>query len=597
MTTALPPELAPWAPHLRGLVHELAAEIATLARRLDAAIGPLRPRIIEAGGEPDGYRGLSRRGPYDRLLLSEWALLDAVPDEFVRRAAEHEHAFYALEHRSPRVGVRCEAVFDAGPESLGAPRIAHVALLVVLARRAEAAGAEFVWSVAQSQAGQRTGVDAPGIRVLLDARSASRFVAPTSETPDTDRPIADERWYIGGPACRGHAGIIAAIVEDVIDPACDEVVVSVERPGRTPVSITLPLPPIATRRRLITDPLTPKIHSGASKRGVVGRDSDPENPWRTFPPGISDPVSVRFLPGTRQMYCAFRRGPVLVWSFAKVETIGLPKARLELAYLQEPSFALGYRGQRMLEVIHYQKGQVAAYGKGIALRADAPTLPKHGPGEAVAVGNDVYFTDGGGTLWRIRDPGGGAPHQLTRVEEGCTGLLAVGGHLVALLERPAGSFGALFEPREWTLRDLNANVPDQDLGTADRHWLLPNEVSGPYWQRIARAANGRVQSARVFQHHVSWDYDVEKPPGELIGVATMWHKDVGFGLCAVTWDASKGCFRRSLDGATFTVPRTPVGAQLSPSGTFVAFTTAEGTVEVWRYDGGRPMLLANAGES
>ncbi len=613
MTTALPPELAPWAPHLRGLVADLAVEIGTLARQLDAAIGPLRPRNIAVGGSPDGYSGISRRGPYDRLLLSEWALLDAVPDEFVRRAAEHEHAFYALEHRSPRAGVRCEAVFDAGPESLGAPRIGHVAMLIVLARRAEAVGAEFVWRVAQSRGAPRTGVDGPGVRVLLDARSALPFVPPAPPSGDADpmasaRIVPDEHWFVGGPSCRGHAGIISAVIEEIVDPACDELVVRVERPGRSVVALTLPLPPSGVRRRLITDPLTPISASSQGKRRTVPTGSDPDNPWRSFPADIRDPVSVGFFAGTHQMYCAFRTGPVLLWSFGKVGTARLPKGRLELGYLQEPSIALGYRGQGLLAVVHYQTGQVAAYGKGISLRGDAPTLPTKGPGRAVTTGGAaVDFFDGSGRLWHLRRPDGSVSPQLHQRDGGYVGLIGCDSGAIALRRlAPETPLGTLHEDPDWELRclwnDGAIGIPTA-LGHASWCQLLPGNAVGPFWQRIASACAGRVQAGRFSEFEkfadgtrrpliVTWDSDVPQPAGVMVGAATMWQPEVGFTLVAVTWDAHKSCFRRSLDNVTLTVPRTPIHPQLSPDGFFVAFTTDEGTVEVWRYDSGQPILLA-----
>src|SRR5687768_17876785 len=39
--------------------------------------------------------------------------------------------------------------FDAGPNQLGSPRIAQIAALIVLSRRAEAAGVRFAWGILQ----------------------------------------------------------------------------------------------------------------------------------------------------------------------------------------------------------------------------------------------------------------------------------------------------------------------------------------------------------------------------------------------------------------------------------------------------------------
>lgn len=60
-----------------------------------------------------------------------------VPDEFLRRAAAGEHGFLALASRRPPETRRCVALLGTGPDALGAPRLAHLALLVVLSARAQ----------------------------------------------------------------------------------------------------------------------------------------------------------------------------------------------------------------------------------------------------------------------------------------------------------------------------------------------------------------------------------------------------------------------------------------------------------------------------
>ncbi len=120
----LPPAIAPWGPELAMFHDELALALGGLVARVAHAIGPLPSATRDARDEPDGFGGLARRGPYERLLLTEWLLANELPDEFVRRAVSAEHAFLELEHLSPAIARRTIAVFDAGPSQLGAPRLA-----------------------------------------------------------------------------------------------------------------------------------------------------------------------------------------------------------------------------------------------------------------------------------------------------------------------------------------------------------------------------------------------------------------------------------------------------------------------------------------
>src|ERR1044072_224038 len=76
LMTQLPPPLAPWASLLDLFPHELAVALGPWVQRLDRAIGPMRVPHGAGQGEPDGYDGLTRRGLYERLLVSEWLLAE-----------------------------------------------------------------------------------------------------------------------------------------------------------------------------------------------------------------------------------------------------------------------------------------------------------------------------------------------------------------------------------------------------------------------------------------------------------------------------------------------------------------------------------------
>src|SRR6185369_7320828 len=88
------------------------------------------------------------------------------------RAATGEHAFHEIVRRSPAVSRSSVVLFDGEPDQLGAPRIAHVAALIVLAERAAAARARFAWGLLHEPEGLLLeGVTREGVGRLLAGRS------------------------------------------------------------------------------------------------------------------------------------------------------------------------------------------------------------------------------------------------------------------------------------------------------------------------------------------------------------------------------------------------------------------------------------------
>ena len=96
----LPRSLAPWSRELGLFPGELAELLGELIARIAPVVGPLTFEGHDESGEPDGFDGIARRGSYDRLLASEWALATIAPDEFLRRAVAGEQAFFALGRKS-----------------------------------------------------------------------------------------------------------------------------------------------------------------------------------------------------------------------------------------------------------------------------------------------------------------------------------------------------------------------------------------------------------------------------------------------------------------------------------------------------------------
>lgn len=196
----LPRALAAWAPQLELFPPEVALalgrSVAQLAQLLGGFAGGRTPE-----GEPDGYDGIAQRGPFERLLPTQWLLLEEVPEEFLRRVVAGEHAFFRRGHTGQAAQRRCVALFDAGVEQLGAPRIGHLALLLVLAQRAGAAGAAFEWGVLQDPERQlHSALTPPAVRGLLAARSAGRVAPPQLLAwLDAERgPHTSELWLVGG---------------------------------------------------------------------------------------------------------------------------------------------------------------------------------------------------------------------------------------------------------------------------------------------------------------------------------------------------------------------------------------------------------------
>jgi len=193
---SLPKILEPWRAELELLPLDVAESLEPAIRRLSAALGPLAQRSTPGVGEPDGFDGIARRGPWDRLLLSEWALADTLPNEFLRRAAEREQGFLRLRRVAPQTGLRCVVLLDGGPSQLGEPRLAHFALLVVMSRRARTAGAELHWGILQQRSVHHD--------LSKNAIRAFRNGAQSRDVSDDDRDWwrgqlqpEDEIWCVG----------------------------------------------------------------------------------------------------------------------------------------------------------------------------------------------------------------------------------------------------------------------------------------------------------------------------------------------------------------------------------------------------------------
>jgi hypothetical protein len=357
---ALPRTLAPWAPQLELFPEELALALGATVAKLAQLLGGFSSgRVPE--GEPDGYDGIAQRGPYERLLPTQWLLLDELPDEFLRRVVAGEHAFLRRAHAGRGAQRRCVALFDAGIDQLGAPRIGQLALLVVLAQRALLAGATFEWGVLQDSSRSLHPAIAEGaVRSLLAARSSTR-VTPAELTCWLDAqhgPRTSELWLIGAPGLRtavaghpaaAHAAFVA--LDDVLEPGGPQRIhVRAELPWRSrPAELVLELPEERLAARLLREPFG-SAAAGTTGRMVSSSQLDPS----------STPV---FSPDGRRLYARARDGGLV--SMTVQSSLNAPAAR--------PVVFHPPAGQTIFAVSRYEKRTVAlAYAEpGTATAATA----------------------------------------------------------------------------------------------------------------------------------------------------------------------------------------------------------------------------------
>ncbi|TMA86644.1 MAG: hypothetical protein E6J63_16225 [Deltaproteobacteria bacterium] len=339
--TELPSELRHWDRQLSLLPQDLALGLGPLILHLARELGPLGARPLEEGGEPDGYDGLSRRGSYERLASLEWLYALELPDEFLRRAAVGEQSFFHVRLREPAGARRSVALFDAGPAQLGAPRIAQLAALIALARRAEEAGASFEWANLQGD-DLYQGVTKASVLHLLHGRSSQEagqadLLRWRGRVEGAREP--DDLWIVGSERLADlnsteSASVLA--VRDVIEPGSRQVAVEVRRPASSvrkawtaTILLDLPLPDDCVR--LLRDPFRAAV---AAPFALAG--------------SIDSRFGIHFAPRGNRLAVRLRSGALLVQPVpgSPREKLAGPRLIPEAAGLA--LVAIGFRGARCL---------------------------------------------------------------------------------------------------------------------------------------------------------------------------------------------------------------------------------------------------------
>ncbi len=179
-----------WWEQLDFLAPDVRADLGRLMNCLDRGL-PLSTTAVRSG-EPAGWSGLVSKGPWERLVVSEWALAQSYPEEFVRRADEGELGFWDLAKESHQAARSLWVWVDAGPEQLGGCRVVQLAILFWLQKKCLDSGGQFYWGVVQEPERGYDKLAADELHTFLKARS----VDPPRRPPE--RMDSLETWCVGG---------------------------------------------------------------------------------------------------------------------------------------------------------------------------------------------------------------------------------------------------------------------------------------------------------------------------------------------------------------------------------------------------------------
>lgn len=323
--SALPPSLRGWESTLAGAIPALLDLLESWGPALARGVGPLRQaRSLEARGEPDGFAGVMRRGRPEHLLISEWALAQAHPQEFLRRAAMGEQLALRPQRKRPVHAAESAVLLDMGPELIGSARLGQLALLLVLHRRAQVAGARLKVGVLQEPEEGWFEGEPHALCRQLRRRSGGPATPEACEawTHALEHGPVSDLFVISHP---GFASDLPARLLSVRDPlklSGPELEVGM---GRTSLRLH-PLPPSGVMGQILLRPMQAPRKQSASRAG--------------FPL-----ASVRFLGNTGTLLIAlgdpFRAVQMGTW------TQGVPRGR-GLSTPSSPPLAYGWFSRRFV---------------------------------------------------------------------------------------------------------------------------------------------------------------------------------------------------------------------------------------------------------
>lgn len=563
---AMASELREWLEQMQIMAADLQPNIVAWGAALSDLLDAPSRRAARERGEPNGYGGVAHTGPFERMLPSQWALLELEPDEFVRRMASHELSYFQLEQRRPAGSAQVIAVVDAGPAQLGQPRIAQLAALVVLARRAERTQAEFCWSIAQQPGTVHRGITAESLSVFLAARSLEPFVAPIW----ADLPPGAEAWWLGPEPTGAPANVRVLTLREVADADPVELAAQVSEGSLRGREIRLARLADACGVRLLRNPW-----AGPSRPELP---LDRDEIWHFLPRWLGPIASMRRVPGVQKL-AVFGEAGLAVWSLAALATKGL---RSPKRYLSQRGsvVAVGW-GRRSLIHLEYVGAPPKLHGSwayAAQLFDTARITP--GFGDAVPCKRDVVFRDAKHSLWHLSRVGG-----LTKLASECHALEVAGGEPIAIIQHEGKPCMAWFGP---VMRRTGPN----DL-VADElrfvHDPMGNVAS--FLVAVRTGSTWRVQVTYASQsQHLA---ELATPPG----FALVEVRDHGFGATAADrfmwlfWRPSSSDFVELPAGRRFSMPRPAQAVVVAPDERWLLLHGEAETLELWDRQTLQPLWL------
>ena len=251
-------KLKNWWPQLEDLSEDFQGILASWLPKLNKLV-EIKQKRKQGQDNFEGYEGIHRTGHYNRLLINEWALLTEEPDEFLRRAAMSEHLFLAPAQVSPQGHEELVLLFDAGPQQLGQPRIAQIALLILLFSKIADSGTTLKWGILQQLHTEeplhliQQKISLNDIRTFINSRSN---LSMSEETLCNSSIDMNNIWLIGGETClevgQKHAIKTISIVEPWQNPGYLEV--QIHEPQKRNILHTLELFPEALAAQVLRHP-------------------------------------------------------------------------------------------------------------------------------------------------------------------------------------------------------------------------------------------------------------------------------------------------------------------------------------------------------
>lgn len=465
--SVLPPGLRGWESTLAGAIPALVDLLERWGPALARGVGPLRRApSLEARGEPDGFAGVMRRGRPEHLLISEWALAQAHPEEFLRRAAMGEQLALRPRRKHPAHAAQSAVLLDMGPELIGSARLGQLALLLVLHKRAQAAGAQLKLGVLQEpEAGWFEGEPH-----ALSRQLRRRAAGPATQQVCSDWARALEQAPISDLFVISHPGFASDVparllsVRDPLKRSGPELEVGM---GRAVVRLH-PLPAPGVMGQLLLRPMQAPRKQSTSRVG--------------FPQ-----PSVRFLGNTSNLLIAmgspFRLLQTSTW------TNGTPKSR-GLSTPVDPPLGYGWFSRRFVWLslsdgrLWCPRLEARCPEADRGLAADPrllPPDPTRPAGTMVVLGTEplrVAFHDGRRALWGANFGTG----TLTMLSEG-VGELHWSGSRLRTVERHTQ--GQLL-----TLSLKGASTLVQGLRRSRKHTEVPMDADGGWhWGTLVKGGH------------------------------------------------------------------------------------------------------------